>query len=76
MIFLQCTVIREVFQKTKTKLMSFLIDIERMPDAIAISETKLHANSSLNLNFTNSKFIHNDSIMHAGGVGLYIKHTH
>ena len=44
-----------------------------MPDAVAISETKLNANSSLNLNFTNYKFIHNDSITHAGGVGLYMK---
>ena len=44
-----------------------------MPDAIAISETKLNANSFLNLNFSNYKFIRNDSITLAGGVGLYIK---
>ena len=57
--------------KNKNKINDFLIDIERMPDAIAISETKLNANSSLNLNFTNYKFIRNDFITHAGGVGLY-----
>ena len=44
-----------------------------MPDVIAISKPKLNVNSSLNLNFTNYKFICNDSIMLAGGVGLYIK---
>ena len=46
-----------------------------MPDVIAISETKLNANNSSNLNFTNYKFIRNDSIMLAGGVGLYIKES-
>ena len=46
-----------------------------MPDAIAISETKLNVNSSLNLYFTNYKFIRNDSITFAGGVGLYIKES-
>ena len=45
-----------------------------MPDAFAISETiKLNAKNSLNLNFSNYKFICNDSITHAGGVNLYIK---
>ena len=53
--------------------MVFLIDVERMPDTIAISETKLNANSSLNLNFPNYKLIRNHSITHVGGVGLYIK---
>ena len=51
----------------KNKIDDFLINVERMPaDAIAISETKLKANSSLNSNFTNHKFIRNDSITHAG----------
>ena len=44
-----------------------------MTDAIMISETKLNANSSLNLDFTNYEFIRNESITHAGGVGLYMK---
>ena len=61
--------------KNKNKIDDFLIDIERLPDAIAISETKLNANSSLNLNFSNYKFIRNDSITLAGGVGLYIKES-
>ena len=59
--------------KNKNKIDDFLIDIERMPDAIAISETKLNANSFLNLNFINYKSIRDDSITYAGGVGLYIK---
>ena len=44
-----------------------------MPDAIAIFERKLNANSSLNLNFTNYKFIRNDFITHAIEIGFYIK---
>ena len=44
-----------------------------MPNAITIFETKLTANSFLNLNFPNYKFICNDFITHAGGAGLYIK---
>ena len=59
--------------KNKNKIDDFLIDIERMPDAIAIFETKLNANSFLNLNITSYEFIRNDSIQDAGGVGLYIK---
>ena len=53
--------------------MIFLIYVERMSDAIAISETTLNSNSSLNLNFPNYKFIRNDSITLGGGVDLYIK---
>ena len=59
--------------KNKNKIDDFLNDVERMPDAIAISETKLNANSPLNLNFANYEFIRNDSITHAGGVGLYVR---
>ena len=59
--------------KGKNKIDRFLIDIERMPNATAISEAKLSANSSLNLNFPNYKFIRNDSIMHSSGLGLYMK---
>ena len=57
--------------QNKNKIDEFLIGVERIPDDIVISETNLNANSSLN--FTNYKFIRNDSITHAGGVGLYIK---
>ena len=51
---------------------NFLIDLERMHDATAISETKLNVNSSLNLNFPNYRFIRNESISYRG-VGRYIK---
>ena len=47
--------------------------LERMSGVIAISETKLNANSCFNLNFPNYKFIRNESITYAGGVGLYNK---
>ena len=38
-------------------------------------KSKRSRRSSLNLNFTNYKFIRNDSITLAGGVGLYIKES-
>ena len=59
--------------KTENKIDEFLSNLERMSNAIAISEIKLNANSFLNLNFPDYQFISNDSITHTGGVGLYIK---
>ena len=49
--------------------------MKRMPDVVAISETKLNASSVLNINFDNYKFFHNDSVTCAGGVGLYVRKT-
>ena len=56
---------------SKNKINDFLFDVERMPDAIAISEAKLNANSCLN--FTNYKFICKNSITHGGETDPYIK---
>jgi len=52
------------------KFEEFLNDMSRLPDAIAISETKLSSNSSTNINIFNYDFVHNDS---PTCVGVYIK---
>ena len=49
--------------------------MKRMPDVVAISETKLNASSVSNINFDYYKFFHNDSVTCAGGVGLYVRET-
>ena len=45
----------------------------RLPDAIAISETKLNATSSSNIDISNYHFFHNDAPSMAGGVEIYLK---
>ena len=47
----------------------------KLPDAIAISETKLNSTSSSNIDILNYHFFHNDSPSMAGGVGIYLKNT-
>ena len=49
--------------------------MKRIPDVVAISETKLNSNTISNKNNSNYKFLHNDSAACAGGVRLYIKET-
>ena len=61
--------------KNKDKIEDFFIGMKRMPDVVAISETKLNASSVSNINFDNYKFFHNDSVTCAGGVGLYVRET-
>ena len=53
----------------------FLNDMKRLPDVIAISESKLHANSVSNVHISNYKLLRTDSNTGAGGVCLYIKDT-
>ena len=50
-------------------------DMTRLPDAIAISETKLNSTSSSNIDILNYHFFHNDSPSRASGVGIYLKNT-
>ena len=59
--------------KNLDKIEKFLYNMTRFPDAIAISETKLNSNSSLNNNIPHYNFLYNDSPTNAGGVGFYIK---
>ena len=61
--------------KNKDKIEECLNDINRLPDAIATSETKLNATSSSNIGIRNYHFFHNDSLSMAGGVGIYLKNT-
>ena len=59
--------------KNKDEIDKFLHDFERLPDLVAISETKLNENSTSNISIANYCFLRNDSPSHAGGVGSYIK---
>ena len=59
--------------KNKEKIEEFFDDMTRLPDVIAISETKLNSNSVSNLNLPNYTFLRKDSPTCAGGVGFYIK---
>ena len=59
--------------KNKEKIEEFFDGITRLPDAIAISETKLNSNGVSNLNTPNYTFLRKDSPTCAGGVDFYIK---
>ena len=61
--------------KNLDKIEEFLNDMNRFPESIAISETKLNSNSSSNNNILHYSFLRNDSPTNAGGVGFYIKDT-
>ena len=63
--------------KNKDKIDEFLHDFERLPDLVAISETKLNENSigTSNISIPNYCFLRNDSPSNAGGVGIYIKES-
>ena len=47
--------------KNKEKIEEFFDGITRLPDVIAISETKLNSNSVSNLNLTNYTYLRKDS---------------
>ena len=61
------------FSKNKEKIGECFDGIIRLPDAIAISETKLKSNSVSNSNIPSYAFLRKDSPTCAGGVGFYIK---
>ena len=61
--------------KNKDKIEDFFIGMKRIPDVVAISETKLNASSVSNKNFDNYKFFHNDSVTCANGVGRCVRET-
>ena len=50
-------------------------DLNRLPNAIAISETKLKEESTTNVNLPGYRFFRNDSSTFAGGLGIYLKET-
>ena len=59
--------------KNFEKLEEILIELGKLPEIIAISETKLQAEFKMQLQGYN--FIQNNSNTNAGGVGMFIKET-
>ena len=53
-------------------LHDILITVENLLDIIAISETKLNVNTSINLHIPGYFFVRTDSKSQADGVALYI----
>ena len=51
-----------------------LEELDFKPDVTAIREAKLNSNNRNLVNISNYDFVHCDSELHAGGVGLYIRH--
>ena len=61
-------------QKNIDKMSQYLSELEKQPEIIALTETKLKENYiSGNIELPGYKFIHVNSSTLAGGVGFYIK---
>ena len=61
-------------QKNIDKLSHYLTDLNRKPDVVAVSETKLKENMIYsNIELDGYQFIHRNSYTSAGGVGIYVK---
>ena len=61
-------------QKNFDKLTNYILQMKKLPDIIAITETKLAKNQIVvNIDIDGYNFTHSDSSSRAGGVGLYIK---
>ena len=61
-------------QKNDETLNSYLSQLDKQPDIIALSETKLHEGRVFaNINLDGYKFNYVNSLTNAGGVGLYVK---
>jgi len=58
-------------RKNSEKLEELLSDIKKMPEIIAISETKLK--TKVNSFIDGYEFIQNDSPTNTGGFGMFIK---
>ena len=59
--------------KKKENIEEFVNLINCKPEIIAISETKINSNSTVNFSIPQYFFLHVDSKTNAGGVALYIK---
>ena len=61
-------------QKNINKLSRYLTDLNRKPDVVAESETKLRENMiHSNIELNGYQFIHRNSHTFVGGVGIYVK---
>ena len=63
-------------QKNIDKLTHYILQLKKLSDIIAITETKLKKDElQTNIGINGYNFIHSDSDSQAGGVGLYIKNS-
>ena len=63
-------------QKNIDKLTHYILQLQKLPDIIAITETILKKDElQTNIGINGYNFIHSDSDSQAGGVGLYIKNS-
>ena len=59
-------------QKNFDKLTNYILQMKKLPDIIAITETKLAKNQIVvNIDIERYNFIHSDSSSRAGDIGLY-----
>ena len=61
--------------KNLSVLHDLLNSFHKLPDIIAVTETKLSSESTVNVDIANYSFLHIDSPTNAGGTGLYLKNT-
>ena len=61
-------------QKNIDKLTQYILQLKKLPDVIAITETKLNKDLIYNnIDIDGYNFVHSDSTTNAGGVGFYVK---
>ena len=59
-------------EKNVSLLQDILSIVKKLPDIIAISESKINENTSTNFNIPGYAFVNTNSKTQAGGVGLYL----
>ena len=65
---------QSTLQKNIDKLSHYLTDLNRKPDVVAVSETKLKENMiHSNIELDGYQFIHRNRHTSAGDVGIYVK---
>ena len=62
-------------QKNLALLEDFLYSLDKRPEILAITETRLNANSVCNVDLLNYELYHTDSPTSAGGAAIYITKT-
>ena len=62
-------------QKNLALLEDFLYSLDKRPEILAITETRLNANSICNVDLLNYELYHTDSPTSAGGAAIYITKT-
>ena len=62
-------------QKNLALFEDFLYSLDKRPEILAVTETRLNANSVYNVNLLNYELYHTDSPPSAGGSAIYIIKT-